>query len=104
VLTLSELGKKKENEILDLIYGSYKECADNQPEWLEDCDISLGLSRELIYEYIGSMIFVVAKDSDEKRTLDSYVHIIPEWDEEHALFIRCENNNFKVFDLMGCDD
>ncbi|WP_269542093.1 DUF6985 domain-containing protein [Cerasicoccus fimbriatus] len=101
ISTLIETGKTKTLAIRDHIYASYKAFADEQPEYLEDLDIPTDLTKNQVMEHVDSMNFVVLKDPEAERTLDSFIHVRPIWDEEHTLYIRCEINSLTVFDPMS---
>jgi hypothetical protein len=74
--------------ILDFIYGYYL-FASERPDWLEMFDIPKGLSRDKIAAYVREdRTLVVSRHLDWDEPYDSAIHVVPLWDEEHALTLE----------------
>lgn len=71
--------------ILDIVFGYYLYSAERHG-WLEMFDIPRDLSRDKISVYVREdRTLVVSRHLDWDEPYDSSIHVVPLWDEEHAL-------------------
>jgi|SRR5579859_3652282 len=77
--------------ILDIVFGSYLFAAED-PEWLEATRIPRGLGRDRIADYVREdRTLVVSRHLDWDELYSSAIHVVPLWDEEHALTLDFRN-------------
>ena len=73
------------NYILDIVFGHYLLAAED-PDWLKTCGVPRALKREQIADQVrGDRSLVVSRHLDWDEPYNSSIHIVPLWDEEHAL-------------------
>ena len=84
----SELVSYTENHgdfVLNIVLGHYLLAAEDRG-WLESCGVPPGLSRDRIADYVREdRSLVVSRHLDWDEAYRSAIHIVPLWDEEHAL-------------------
>jgi len=84
----SELVRYAESHIdfiRDVVFGHYLLAAEDR-EWLDACGIPQGLSRDRIADYVrDDRSLVVSRHFRWGEPYSSAIHIVPLWDEEHAL-------------------
>jgi len=72
--------------LLDIVFAYYLLAAEDDPDWLEFCKVPHGLTRDNIAEYVREdRSLVVSRHLDWDEAYSSAIHIVPLWDEEHAL-------------------
>ena len=98
---LINYGVEHSSEILNLVYEHYLEACKNDSEWVEDCEVPLGVKIEKIMKYVERKTFTINEDAERPSGYDSYIHIIPLWDEEHTLYIRYSDSLLEAFDPMS---
>ncbi|MGJ8660833.1 MAG: DUF6985 domain-containing protein [Bacteroidota bacterium] len=98
---LIEFGTSHIEAIHDLIQLSYQEACDKDSTWVEDmCNVPLNLSKHDIMKHVNNLSFIVSSDTDRQGGFDSFVHVIPDWDEEHSIYLRYTDEFFTRFDPM----
>ena len=73
------------DHIFDLVFGSYRRCLQSDPDWLDDFEVPRDLTREAIPQYVRGCALVVHRQAYQDELYGSVVHVVPQWDEEHAL-------------------
>jgi hypothetical protein len=74
--------------ILDIVFGHYLFAAEER-DWLEECGIPRGLTRNKIAGYVREdRSLVVARHLSGGQPYSSSIHVVPLWDEEHALSLE----------------
>jgi hypothetical protein len=80
--------------ILDIVYGHYRQyllSAENR-DGLEGCGVSRDLNRNKIADYVREdRSLVVTRQLGWDQPYSSSIHIVPLWDEEHALSLDFRN-------------
>jgi hypothetical protein len=87
--------------ILDLVFGSYLRCLKHTggEDWLDGCDVPRDLKREAVREYMAGRVLFVRRDFDVEETpYTSFVRVVPQWDEEHALEMEVEDGKIVSVD------
>ncbi len=75
------------DHILDIVYGHYRLAGESG--WLEMECVPSGLSRETVLSQVrDDRTLVVTRDLDLDEPYDSAIHLVPLWDEEHALSLE----------------
>lgn len=78
--------------ILEQVYEHYQKCSDDT-NWMEICDVPVGLSREEIKDYLTAIDIVVDREEPTAHLL-----VTPEWDEEHAIYFEIEDGKLCIVD------
>jgi hypothetical protein len=74
--------------ILDIVFGYYLLAAEER-DWMEDCGIPRGLPRNRIADYVREdRSLVVARHLNWDQPYTTSIHVVPLWDEEHALSLE----------------
>jgi len=74
--------------ILDIVFGHYLLAAE-KGDWLEGCGVPRGVTRNEIRDYVrDDRSLVVARHLGWDRPYSSLIHVVPLWDEEHALSLE----------------
>jgi hypothetical protein len=74
--------------ILEIVYGHYLLAAEDA-DWLENCDVPRGLTRQRIADYVREdRSLVVARHLGCDQPYNSSIYVVPVWDEEHALTLH----------------
>jgi hypothetical protein len=77
--------------ILDIVFGHYLFAAEDR-DWLGECGVPLGLTRNRIADYVREdRSLVVARHLSWDQPYSSSIHVVPLWDEEHALSLDFHN-------------
>lgn len=86
--SLVSLFKRDFDKIHRLIFADYRGFEKENPEWLEDSEVPLGLKQEDIGRYLLSRTLKVTRDPDDPDELfRSRVILTPKWDEEHGFHL-----------------
>jgi uncharacterized protein DUF6985 len=72
--------------IHDKVFEHYQMVAE-QGGWLGSCGIPSGLDREGILDHLQVRTLTVSRDEDADEVYRSRVFIVPDWDEEHAIYL-----------------
>lgn len=71
--------------LLDIVYGHYLLASDD-PDWLESCGVPLDLTRDTVAGFLREdRSLLVSRHLDWTEPYSSSIHVVPMWDEEHAL-------------------
>lgn len=71
--------------ILDIVFGHYLLAAEDYG-WLDGCGVPRGMTRDRIADYVREdRSLVVARHLSWDQPYSSSIHVVPLWDEEHAL-------------------
>ena len=71
--------------IFDLVFGYYL-LASESPNWLDMADVPKGLGRGRILAYVREdRTLSVSRHLEWEEPYSSGIHIVPLWDEEHAM-------------------
>jgi hypothetical protein len=74
--------------LLDIVFGYYLFAAESG-DWLEMSGIPRGLTKEAVPSQIREdRTLVVSRHLDWDEPYDSSIHVVPLWDEEHALTLE----------------
>lgn len=85
--------------LLSSIYGHY--CNAEESGHLDFWDVPKGLSREQVLSEVEHINLSVSRDKDAQRAYASYIYVIPNWEQEHALYLRCADGQLTQFDPMA---
>jgi hypothetical protein len=82
---LMDYAESHSEYLLDIVFGYYLFAAQD-PDWLKVCSVPRGLSRGEVADFLRKdRTLVVSRHLDWEEPYDSAIHIVPLWDEEHAL-------------------
>jgi hypothetical protein len=84
-------------KIHDMVFESYQMAADDE-EWLDSCGVPAGLDRTGIIGHLQHRSLTVSADADEDGKPTMRVFIIPDWDEEHAIFLAHRDGAWEFVD------
>jgi len=93
------LAKTHGDLLLDSIYDHYRNAEESGH--LEFWDVPSGLDRDKVLSEVESVTLSVSRDRDAERPYDAYIHVVPNWEQEHNLFLRYVNGQFAEFDPMA---
>ena len=96
---LVAFAKAHGDSILDAIYAHYREAEENDN--LDVWDVPGDLNREQILSEVQHVSLSVSRDKDAKKPYASYIYVIPNWEEEHALYLRSVDGKLVEFDPMA---
>lgn len=85
--------------LLSSIYDHY--CNAEKSGHLDFWDVPKGLSREQVLSEVELIHLSVCRDKDAERAYASYIYFIPNWEQEHALYLRCADGQLTQFDPMA---
>jgi hypothetical protein len=75
--------------ILDIVVGYYRLAGES--DWLDMAGVPRGLTRETVSSQVREdRTLVVSRHLDWDEPYDSAIHVVPLWDEEHALSLEFE--------------
>jgi hypothetical protein len=70
--------------ILDIVFGYYRLASES--DWLDMAGVPRGLTRLTVSSQVrDDCTLVVSRHLDWDEPYDSAIHVVPLWDEEHAL-------------------
>jgi hypothetical protein len=73
--------------ILDIVFGYYRLAGES--DWLDMAGVPRGLTRETVSSQVrDERTLVVSRHLDWAEPYDSAIHVVPLWDEEHALTLE----------------
>lgn len=73
--------------ILDIVFGHYRLAGES--DWLDMADVPRGLTRETVSSQVrDDRTLVVSRHLDWDEPYASAIHVVPLWDEEHALSLE----------------
>lgn len=81
-------------QIHDKVFEHYQE-TNGGDGWLGFGGSSGGLSRAEILEHLEARTLTVARDGDEDDPYSCRVYIIPDWDEEHAIYLDYQEGEWE---------
>lgn len=87
--------------IVEAIFEHYSAVRKDNTSWLEQCDVPTDLDPSTVMDYAEDLSLGIAQDLDNPEIFESFVHIVPDWDLEHALFLRLEGGKLVSFDPMS---
>lgn len=77
--------------IVDIVFGYYL-LATEDSEWLEFCGVPQGLNRQTVKNFVREdRSLVVSRHLGSAEPYSSTIHLVPLWDEEHALRLGIRN-------------
>lgn len=82
--------------IHDQLYDSYQSVDD---DWLKQCGVPANLDRGGVLEYLRYADLIVERDANSGEPYLCQVYFVPEWDEEHGLYLQFRNDKW-----IGQDD
>jgi hypothetical protein len=86
--TINSLAQNKLMRCLAFVYGHYRYyllSAENR-DWLEECGVPRDLGRNNIADYVREdRSLVVTRHLGWDQPYNGSIHVVPLWDEEHAL-------------------
>jgi hypothetical protein len=85
--------------LLDAIYAHYRDAEESGH--LEFWDVPNDLPRDKVLSEVESVTLSVSRDSESERRYDSCIHVVPNWELEHNLFLRYVDGQFVMFDPMA---
>ena len=75
------------NYILDIVFGHYLLAGES--DWLDLAGVPRGLTRETVSPQVrDDRTLVVSRHLNWDERYDSAIHVVPLWDEEHALTLE----------------
>lgn len=84
--------------LVDLVHQQYElatEDAEEDPEWFEDMEIPIGLSRTELAPLLSVRTITVSQfDTDSGNQFHGCIYMQPEWDAEHGLSFKRERNKW----------
>ncbi len=73
--------------ILDIVFGYYRLAGES--DWLDMAGVPTGLTRQAVSSQVrDDRTLVVSRHLDWDEPYDSAIHVVPLWDEEHALSLE----------------
>jgi len=85
--------------LLDIVFGYYLFAAESG-DWLEMSGVPGGFTRETVASQVREdRTLVVSRHLDWDEPYDSSIHVVPLWDEEHALTLE-----FRDGDIVAAND
>ena len=76
--------------ILDIVFGYYLLAGES--EWLDMAGVPKGLTRQTVSSQVrDDRTLVVSRHLDWDEPYDSAIHVVPLWDEEHALTLEFQD-------------
>ena len=73
--------------ILDIVFGYYRLAGES--DWLDMAGVPRGLTRQTVSSQVrDDRTLVVSRHLDRDESYDSAIHVVPLWDEEHALTLE----------------
>lgn len=88
--------KEDLGEALDLVFKSYQLACERDPDWVEACDVPLGLKLPHLTEYIGVRSLTISEEHEEGSRYSACVYLSPQWDEEHGLSISKSDGHWTI--------
>jgi hypothetical protein len=83
--------------IHDKVFEHYQMVAE-QGGWLGSCGVPGGLDRVEILEHLQVRTLTVSRDADANEVYRSRAFIIPDWDEEHAIYLAYYDGEWEFVD------
>lgn len=94
---LVELLQAHSKTIHDKVFEHYRMAAEDV-SWLDLCDVPEGLDRVGVLKHLQVRSLVVSREEDGDEEYSSRVYIVPEWDEEHAIYLAYSRGDWEFVD------
>ena len=81
----------------DKVFEHYQMAAEDG-EWLESCGVPEGLDRVGIVQHLQVRSLSVRRDENAVEEYSSRVFVVPDWDEEHAIYRAYSDGKWEFVD------
>jgi hypothetical protein len=98
---LVTVGSANCDTILSIAHQSYLLVRQNDSHWIEICGVPLDVEKKDVMKYVNHRAFSIRSNPKSRKKFDSVIHLIPDWDDEHSLYIRVTGNKLTPFDPMS---
>ncbi|MES2261144.1 MAG: hypothetical protein V4724_21725 [Pseudomonadota bacterium] len=86
--TLALFMRTHPEELQDKVYEHYKRLTA-YPDWLTECSVPGNLEKNEMMPYLEVRNIVIIRE-DSIQTLNSCFYISPQWDVEHAIYLKID--------------